>query len=78
MLSFIYSLVREFEAEHELRPNVLHLNVDHFHRLRQDFVDPDDIETIIKRLGMEIVIDRAAIHPHLSCIDTARRQAIAV
>lgn len=77
MLSFIYSLVREFENEHGIRPNVLHVNVDHFHRLRQDFVDPDDIETIIMRLGMEIVIDRAAVHPHLSCIDTVRRQAAA-
>ena len=53
MLSFIYSLVRDYEAEHGHRPNVLHLNVDHFHRLRQDFVDPGDIEAIIKRLGME-------------------------
>lgn len=78
MLSFIYSLVREFEAEHGLRPNVLHLGVAHFHRLRHDFVDPDDIEAIIKLLGMEIVIDRAAVHPHLSCIDSARRHAVAV
>lgn len=75
MLSFIYRLVREFEAEHNLRPNVLYLNVDHFHRLRQDFVDPEDIEAIMNRLGMEIVIDRTAIHPHLSNIGNTRRQA---
>ena len=74
MLSFIYRLVREFEAEHGLRPNVLYLNIDHFHRLRHDFVDPDDIEGIINCLGMEIVIDKTAIHPHLSNIGTSRRE----
>jgi hypothetical protein len=75
MLSFIYRLVREFEAEHGLRPNVLYLNVDHFHRLRQDFIDPEDIEGIMNRLGMEIVIDKAALHPHLSNIGLPRRAA---
>ncbi|MGD8742605.1 MAG: hypothetical protein PVH46_04215 [Granulosicoccaceae bacterium] len=75
MLSFIYRLVREFEAEHGLRPNVLYLNVDHFQRLRQDFIDPEDIEGIINRLGMEIVIDKTALHPHLSNIGLPRRTA---
>jgi hypothetical protein len=77
MLSFIYRLVREFEAEHGLRPSVVYLNIDHFHRLRHDFVDPEDIEGIMNCLGMEIVIDKAAVHPHVSNIGLTRHTAAA-
>jgi hypothetical protein len=75
MLSFIYRLVREFENEHGMKPNVLYLNAIHFRRLCQDFVDPDDIEAIINRLDMEIVIDNNALHPHMSRVKTSQRQA---
>jgi hypothetical protein len=75
MLSFIYRLVRDFEIEQGLKPNVLYLNAIQFQRLRQDFVDPDDIEAIINRLDMEIVIDNSALHPHLSRVSTSQRQA---
>lgn len=77
MLSFIYRLVREFEIEQGIRPNVLYLNSIHFQRLRQDFFDPDDIESIINRLDMEIVIDNSSIHPHMSHVCTSQRQAAA-
>ncbi len=75
MLSFIYRLVRDFEIEQGMKPNVLYLNGIHFQRLRQDFVDPDDIEAIINRLDMEIVIDNSATHPHMSHVGTSQRQA---
>ena len=75
MLSFIYRLVRDFELEHGMKPNVLYLNDEHFERLRQDFVDPDNIEAIIKRLDMELVIDHGAVHPHLSRLESSYRQA---
>lgn len=75
MLSFIYRLVRDFELEQGVKPNVLYLSTMHFQRLRQDFVDPDDIEAIIKRLDMEIVIDNSALHPHVSRVGTSQHQA---
>ena len=75
MLSFIYRLVRDFELEQGMKPNVLYLNGIHFQRLRHDFVDPEDIESIINRLDMEIVIDNNAIHPHMSHIGSSQRQA---
>jgi hypothetical protein len=75
MLSFIYRLVRDFELEQGVKPNVLYLSTMHFQRLRQDFVDPDDIEAIINRLDMEIVIDNSALHPHVSRVGTSQRQA---
>lgn len=75
MLSFIYRMMRDFENEQGMKPNVLYLNAEHFTRLRQDFVDPNDIESIIGRLDMEIVIDHGALHPHLSRLDSSYRQA---
>lgn len=77
MLSFIYRLVRDFEIEQGMKPNVLYLSAMQFQRLRQDFVDPDDIEAIINRLDMEIVIDNSALHPHLSHVGSSHRQAAA-
>ena len=75
MLSFIYRMMREFELEHGMKPNVLHLSNEHFDRLRDDFLDPDNIEAIINRLDMEIVIEKNSLHPHLSRMESSYRKA---
>ena len=75
MLSFIYRMMREFEVEHGVKPNVLHLSNEHFARLRNDFLDPDNIESIINRLEMEIVIEKNSLHPHLSWMESSYRKA---
>jgi len=74
MLSFIYQIMREFEVEHGIKANVLYLNNEQFDRLRQDFSEPDDIDAIISRLDMELVIDKSTLHPHLSHHSTSYRQ----
>ncbi len=74
MLSFIYRMMRDFELEHGMKPNVLHLNNEHFDKLREDFLDPDNIEAIIGRLEMEIVIEKNTLHPHLSWIESSYRK----
>jgi len=75
MLSFIYRMMREFELEHGMKPNVLHLSNEHFNRLRADFLDPSNIEAIINRLDMEIVIEKNSAHPHLSWMESSYRKA---
>ena len=75
MLSFIYRIMRDFEREHGMKPNVLHLNNEHFDKLREDFLDPDNIEAIVSRLEMEIVIEKNTLHPHLSWIESSYRKA---
>jgi len=75
MLSFIYRMMREFELEHGMKPNVLHLSNEHFNRLRADFLDPSNIEAIINRLEMEIVIEKNSAHPHLSWMESSYRKA---
>jgi hypothetical protein len=74
MLSYIFRLVEDYENEHGMRPNVLYLNDKHFNGLRMDFADPNDIEEIVKRLEMEIVLDRTAMHPHVAQIASSHRQ----
>jgi len=66
MLSSIYQLAYRFEHNHDLRPNTLYLNHEHFNRLRNEFADPDDISGIGDYLGMHIVIAQEAAHPHLA------------
>lgn len=66
MLSFIVQLATRFEQEHGIKANVLYLNTEHFERLRQEFSDPQDIQNMVDRLGMEVVLDRDAVHPHLA------------
>ena len=52
MLSYIYQIAYQFEHSHELRPNTLYLNPDHFAHLRSEFSDPDDIDAISTYLGI--------------------------
>jgi len=74
MLSYIFRLVEDFEKEHHTRPNVLYVNDEHFNQLRKDFADPNDIEEIVNRLEMEIVLDRTSMHPHVAQIASSHRK----
>ncbi len=68
MLSFIYSLARDFEAGYGERANMLYINRMHFDHLRRHFSDPDDMETMMAVLGMTIMISSDAVNPHLARI----------
>lgn len=74
MLSFIYSLARDFEANCGERPNMLYINRMHFDHLRCHFSDPDDMETMMAVLGMTIMISADAINPHLARIGHPGRE----
>lgn len=68
MLSFIYSLARDFEASFGERANMLYINRLHFEHLRRHFSDPNDMETMMAVLGMTIMISTEAVNPHLARI----------
>lgn len=65
MLSFVYRLAREFEKEHGIRPNLLYLNPSHLQFLREQLNDEQQLDNIVKLLGMEIMVTNEAIHPHV-------------
>ena len=68
MLSFIYSLARDYEQIFGERPNMLYINRYHFEVLRRHFSDPDNLEGIMGVLGMTIMITESAVNPHLARI----------
>ena len=73
MLSFIYSLVHDYEQMFGERPNMLYINRYHFGVLRQHFSDPDNVGSIMKVLGMTILITESALNPHLARISHTTR-----
>jgi len=76
MLSFIYSLVRSFEAEHSVPPNLLYLSSSHLDHLQQELHGALNIDMLPHLLGMEIVISNETIHPHVSWAPIAWDRAV--
>lgn len=66
MLSFIYRLVRDFEKEHGIHPNLLYLNQAHMQFLREQLNSTKQLDDIVQMLGMEIILTQEAIHPHVA------------
>lgn len=66
MLSFLYRLASNFEREHGYRANLLYLSPEHLQNLRQDLAAIKGLDEIVRFLGMEIVIEPEARHPHIS------------
>lgn len=65
MLSFIYRLVRNFEYEHGMQPNLLYLNQTHLSVLSEEVNASIKLDDLADLLEMEIVISQEAIHPHV-------------
>lgn len=66
MLSFIYRLVRDFEKEHGIHPNLLYLNQKHLQSLYQQLESDEQLDRLVSLLGMEIVITQEVMHPHVA------------
>lgn len=76
MLSYIYKISQEYERSHGARANVLYLNRTHFDHLRNEFSTPEDINTILQLLGMNIIVSDETIQPHLSRITHTKQASI--
>lgn len=64
MLSYIYRLIRDFEQEHGIHPNLLYLNSNHIEHLKMAFADGYSLQQIMAMLGMELIIEEDIMHPH--------------
>ena len=65
MLSFIYRLARDFEKEHGVPPNLLYLNPTHLQFLRTQLDNEQQMDNIVKLLGMEVMVSSEVVHPHV-------------
>lgn len=75
MLNFIYRLVREFEREHGIQPNLLYLNRFHAEHLKLAFDESLTMPQIRKILGMEMVVENDIMHPRVAWTQVAHRAA---
>lgn len=73
MLSFIHRLVRDFELEHGVHPNLLYLNRFHAEHLKTSFDEDYTMSQILDVLGMELVIENDITQPHVAWTQTARK-----
>ncbi len=77
MLSFVYRLVRSFEQEHGVHPNLLYLSSVHMQSLREQLDACDQMDDIVNLLGMEIIITDETMHPHVAWTSPQwRRKAV--
>ena len=77
MLSFVYRLVRSFEQEHGVPPNLLYLSPTHLHSLKEQLDACEQMDDIVNLLGMEIVVTDETMHPHVAWTSTQwRRKAV--
>lgn len=77
MLSFIYRLVRDFEKEHGIQPNLLYLNQTHMSALQEQMGSTIRLDELVGLLGMEIILTEEARHPHVAWVQLAwQRQAV--
>ena len=66
MLSFIYRLVKQFEASHGYPPNLLQISPEHYSLLKESTPLLSHHEDLRKFLGMRIIFSRDAVHPHVA------------
>ena len=76
MLSFINRLVRDFELEHGIHPNLLYLNRFHLEHLKTAFEAGYSMSQIMDLLGMELVIKNDISHPHVAWTQLPKKFAI--
>jgi len=75
MLSYIYRLIHNFEQTHQFLPNLLYLNPVHMQYLQDGVAQNYTLQTINDLLGMELIINRDVVHPHVAWTQTARKRA---
>jgi len=76
MLSYIYRLIRDFEQEHGIHPNILYLNEIHAHHLKNGFAEDYSYQAIRDLLQMEFVVSRETLHPHVAWTPTVIRKVV--
>ncbi len=72
MLSFIVTLVNNYEQRHGARPNLVYMNEMHYEYLREELPGVRGHEDVIALLGLDIALSDEAIRPHVA---TARLSA---
>lgn len=76
MLSYIFRLVRNFEQEHGIHPNLLYINPEHASHLKLSLDEQFTFQRIAELLHMEMIINQDIVHPHVSWTYSAQHIAV--
>jgi hypothetical protein len=74
MLAYIYRIIRDFEQEHGIHPNLLYLNRLHSEHLKSAFSENYSMQRIAEVLQLELVIDQDSMHPHVLWTQSAQKK----
>lgn len=66
MLSFLYRLVEHYHRAHGLHPNLLYLNLEHYHKLLECLPEMKNQEQVSRFLMMQIIVSPETVHPHVA------------
>lgn len=75
MLSYIFRIAQGFKREHGILPNLLYLNPEHAAHLTDALAEHEGRPTLSDILGMEVVINRDVVQPHVMWAQAAHRKA---
>ena len=78
MLSYIYSVAKEFEQEHGFSPNLLYMNYAQLECLKLQLEDPNDFNAILVFLGMELILEQETINPSVAWANVPWKEAVHV
>ena len=76
MLSYIYSVAKEFEQEHGFSPNLVYMNYAQLECLKQQLEDPNDFNAILVFLGMELILEQETINPSVAWANVPWKEAV--
>ncbi len=68
MLSFIVSLVNNYETHHGVRPNLVYMNETHYSYLREELPGVRDHEDVTAILGVDIALNDETLRPHVATV----------
>lgn len=71
MLSFIVTLVNNYQNHHGARPNLVYMNETHYEYLREELPGVRGHEDVVALLGLDIALSDNATHPHVATVKLA-------
>ncbi len=74
MLAYIYRIIRDFEQQHGMHPNLLYLNSFHNEHLQAAFAENFTTQNIREVLKLDMVIDQGVMHPHVAWAQSAQKK----
>ncbi len=66
MLSFLFRLVRDFQATHGYQPNTLFISPRHYRSLQQSVPGLAGNPELSRFLAVDIILSETAVHPHMA------------